>query len=354
VPIVTTTEIKFRPRETRDSVFKFIEAELTAARTDLPVAWEQANNGRMTKGAVDAILASMYLNAGVFKKNTGVSTTAYNSCAAVQIGAQTACDAAIAAANRILNAGVYQLADTFAQAFRADNSTSKENIFVIKFVNQAGLGLNFVMRALHYNQYTQITPWNGFATLAQTYNAFDAADKRRQVILAGPQVNVLTGVPVNDRGGSPLVFTTTISDITQATEGEGPRIYKWPADPAHVNQENGNDFAWFRLGEIYLIKAEALNELTPGSAQAVALLDSVRARKDTVAAPLSAVDRTVILNERLFELVGEGKRRQDLIRFGKYGDAWEWKPASAPHRILLPIPQVQMDANALLDQNPGY
>ncbi len=354
VPIVTTTEIKFRPRETRDSVFKFIEAELTAARTDLPVAWDQANNGRMTKGAVDAILASMYLNAGVFKKNTGVSTTAYNSCAAVQIGAQTACDAAIAAANRILNAGVYQLADTFAQAFRADNSTSKENIFVIKFVNQAGLGLNFVMRALHYNQYTQITPWNGFATLAQSYNAFDAADKRRQVILAGPQVNVLTGAPVNDRGGSPLVFTTTISDITQATEGEGPRIYKWPADPAHVNQENGNDFAWFRLGEIYLIKAEALNELTPGSAQAVALLDSLRARKDTVAAPLSAVDRTVILNERLFELVGEGKRRQDLIRFGKYGDAWEWKPASAPHRILLPIPQVQMDANALLDQNPGY
>src|SRR6266508_2597803 len=69
VPIVTTTEIKFRPRETRDSVFKFIEAELTAARTDLPVAWDQANNGRMTKGAVDAILASMYLNAGVFKKN---------------------------------------------------------------------------------------------------------------------------------------------------------------------------------------------------------------------------------------------------------------------------------------------
>jgi hypothetical protein len=79
VPIVTTTEIKARARDTRDSVFKFIESELLDARTDLPDSWPAASNGRLTKGAADAILASMYLNAGVWMKETGVSATAYNT-----------------------------------------------------------------------------------------------------------------------------------------------------------------------------------------------------------------------------------------------------------------------------------
>src|SRR5882762_5211487 len=69
VPIATTSEIKERARETRDSVFKFIESELLAVRPDLPLTRTAANNGRFTRGAVDAILASMYINAGVFTKD---------------------------------------------------------------------------------------------------------------------------------------------------------------------------------------------------------------------------------------------------------------------------------------------
>ena len=62
---------------------------------------------------------------------------------------------------------------------------------------------------------------------------------------------------MNDRTGARLVFTPTIANAAAATEGEGVRVAKWPPDPNHVLQENGNDFAYFRLGEIYLIKAEA-------------------------------------------------------------------------------------------------
>jgi hypothetical protein len=356
VPIATTTEIVARPKAPRDSVFRFIEAELTAARPLLPVTWPAASGGRMTKGAVDAILANMYLNAGVFAKNTGVSPTSYNSCTTVQIGAQNACQAAIATADLILNSTAgYQLADSFAQSFRADNSTSKENIFVIKFAPVDGLGLNFVMRSLHYNQYTP-TPWNGFAILAETFTAFDSTDRRRRVILQGPQVNVETGQPAKDRAGNPLSFTTAIADPTQATEGEGPRLYKWPADPKHIQQNNGNDYAWFRLGEILLIKAEALNELTPGDPAALALLNQLRARPlETVAPALAGpVTRDMILQERRFELTGEAKRRQDLIRNGKYTLAWGFKPASDVRNILMPIPQTQLDANPLLTQNTGY
>jgi len=230
----------------------------------------------------------------------------------------------------------------------------------VKFIAADGLGLDYAMAILHYNQYAPLTPWNGFAITAQTYNAFDSTDKRRQVVLIGRQRDVLTGGLINDRAGNPLIYTDTIHDIHSATEGEGGRIYKWPVDPAHVQQNSGNDYAWFRLGEIYLIKAEIENELG-NVALATALVDSLRARRDTVAAPLVTVNRAVILRERLFELLGEGKRRQDLIRFGAYTTRLDdpslvgGKSApAADYYVLAPIPQTQIDANPLLKQNPGY
>jgi hypothetical protein len=377
VPIDTTTEIDPGARSTRRELFDFIESELIAARDGgLPATWDAPNNGRLTKGAADAILASMYINAGVFTKDGaagGISATAYNSCLGVLVNAgQDACQAAIDASDRILNSGNYQLADSFPKAFRHDNGTSKENIFVVKFIPADGVGIGVTMAALHYCQYAPLTPWNGFSTLAATYGAFDATDKRRNAILMGPQKDVLSGALVTVRvsGACPaytpanaLVFTDTIHNITSASESEGGRIYKWPADPGHVAQNSGNDFAWFRLGEIYLIKAEALNEQTPGSGAALTLLNTLRARTgEAVNTPLAGtIDRAMILRERLFELFGEGKRRQDLIRFGAYTTRTDaasglvgGKTARADYYVLMPIPQTQINSNPLLVQNPGY
>lgn len=357
LPISTTGVIQALPNQSRDSVFRFIEAELLAARPALPVTWDAANNGRITKGAVDALLANMYINAGVFTKDGaagGISATSYNACTGVTVsGGLTACQAALNRSDSVLlSSAGYQLADTFAKSFRSDNANSKENIFVVKFIPQDGLGLNFVMRALHYNQFNP-SPWNGFATIAQTYNAFDSLDRRRQIFLVGAQRNVLTGALVNDRAGNPLVFTTTIADITQATEGEGARIYKYTADPGHVAQNNGNDFAWFRLAEMYLIKAEAELNGATGTSTPLALVRAVRARAfatDT----LSAITLPGMLQQRLFEFTGEAKRRQDLIRFGGYTAPWAFKVARPDQYVLMPIPQSQLDANPNLTQNPGY
>jgi len=285
-----------------------------------------------------------------------INPTAYNSCAGILVaGGIDACLAAVNRVDSILNSGVYALADTFTKIFRADNNLSTENIFVVKFAAADNLGFNMLQRTLHYNQFNP-SPWNGFSILAQSYNAFDSLDRRRQVFLVGPQKNVITGQPVNDRAGNPLVFTTTIANVNAATEGEGVRIYKWPADPNHVAQNNGNDYAWFRLSEMYLIKAEAKLNGAAGSSTPLALLRAVRARAfatDT----LSAVTLPVILRERLFEFASEGKRRQDLIRFGVYTQPWEFKTGpegQEPKRVLMPIPQGQIDANPLLNQNTGY
>ncbi len=348
VPIVSDTDIKPRERNTRAEVFAFIEKELNETRTVLPERWSTENSGRLTRGAADAILASMYLNAQVF---TGTVTTA-----GLQPGPAKWAEA-VAASDRILNSGVYSLAANWRSNFTFDNYQSPEIIMAVKFLNASGLGLNFLMRALHYTQFTP-SPWNGFATIAETYFAFDAADQRREIFLEGRQFNLETGAPVLDRTGNPLIFTPSIPDPTNASEGAGVRIAKWPVDPGHVNQDNGNDFAHFRLAEILLIKAEALNELGQ-TAAAVGLVNQVRARVFNPDKPIStglsqAAFRTAILNERLFELTAEAKRRQDLIRHGKFTAPWFNKAQREGYRILMPIPQTQVETNPLLVQNAGY
>lgn len=349
VPIATDPEVLARPRSTRAELFNFIEQELTEARNSLPTSWPANMNGRLTQGAVDAILASMYLNAEVF---TGTVTTS-----GLQRGPARWQDA-ITAADRVINSGVYSLAADWKSNFAPDNQLSPELILVLKFLNQAGLGNNSVMRRLHYNQLNP-TPWNGFATLAETFFKFDQDDMRTDIFLVGPQVNLDTGDPVTDRQGNPLNFTPTIGDIFQAAENEGVRILKWPPDPNRVGPDNGNDVAYFRLAEMYLIKAEALNELG-NTAAAVDLVNLVRERVFDPDKPIAAgaftqaTFRDRILLERLFELTAETKRRQDLVRHEKFTLPWAFKLQTEPYRILFPIPQRQLDTNPELQQNPGY
>jgi starch-binding outer membrane protein, SusD/RagB family len=350
VPVVTTTEIRPREQATRAEVFAFIETELNEARADLPDTWEASNYGRLTKGSVDAILANMYLNAQVF---TGTVTPA-----GLTRGPARWQDA-VTAADRVLNSGRYSLASNWRDNFTPTNENSPENIMVVRHSNAIpGIGMSFQMRGLHYNSFA-LSPWNGFATIATTYNAFDDADSRKNVFLVGPQVDLLTGQPIRDRAGNPLVFTPEIRDVTQAGEGEGARIYKYTVDPAAPDGgSHANDFVYFRLAEMIMVKAEALNELGQ-TAAAVPLVNQIRARAFTPARPLAtnisqAALRDAIFNERLYEFIGEAKRRQDMIRAGTYTNARLFKAASNPYRILMPIPQNQIETNPLLRQNPGY
>jgi hypothetical protein len=349
VPIVTDPAVQQRPQNTRAEVFAFVESELLAARPALPATWDAANAGRITQGAVDAILASLYLNAQVF---SGTVTEA-----GLQPGPARWQDAADAA-DRIFNSGVYSLATNWKSNFSPTNESSPENIFTARNNPQPGLGLTFINRAVHYNHYQSPGGWNGFSTMADTYNEFDNADLRKSIFLVGPQVSLETGLPINDRAGNRLVLTPTINDITQAAENEGVRVVKFPFDPAHSQEQMGNDFPLFRLAEIYLIKAEALNELgrTP---EAIPLVNAIRARVFDPPKPLSGglsqVElRTAIYNERLFELNNEAKRRQDMIRMGTFTGPFEYKEQREPYRILFPIPQTQLQTNPMLVQNPGY
>ena len=349
VPLVTTATAEPQPRVTRDSLFKFIETELVASRAMLPDKGK-TDYGRMTKGVADAILASMYINAPVFQ---GTPTAAGITLAAPRY------QDAITAADRVINSGLYSLAGDYRANFATTNEASPENIFVIVNSSTPGLGASFPMRVLHYNQLgVSGGPWNGFATLAETYRAYDPTDVRRSIFLVGQQTSFDTGRPVNDRAGAPLVFTDTIGDVTKANENEGARLLKFPPLTTAPNGDSHpNDFPYFRLAEMYMIKAEALVGLGRVP-EAMALVNQVRQRAFATARPVAAASqpaaRTVILNERLFEFVGEAKRRQDLVRLGGFTAARRFKPATEPYRVLFPIPSTQIANNPKLVQNPGY
>ena len=86
----------------------------------------------------------------------------------------------------------------------------------------------------------------------------------------------------------------------------------------------------------------------------MAIVNSIRTRAKNLtpfAGPLTADQ---LLAERGREMYVENVRRQDLIRFGKFNDAWWEKAASAATVNIFPIPKSQMDANSKLTQNPGY
>jgi hypothetical protein len=368
VPLVTSTELKQYPRSTRTEVFAFIEKELTESAPKLPNKWDAGSYGRITKGAANAILASLYLNAGVFNKNTGVNANGYNSCTVTVSGGKTGCQAAIDAANAVINSGQYAINANWKQNFAADNKSSPENIFVIVHTEKStqGIGGNWPMRTLHYNQLNSGwgSPWNGFATLAETYNAFTPTDDRRGMWLAGQAYSFETGQPVNDRTGNPLIFTEQIPDADQAGEGTGVRFNKFPPirSPA-TGSGQPNDFTFFRLSEMYLIRAEALNELGQ-TAAALADLTFIHNKHDPtnpITAATQAQIRDAILKERLLEFAAEGKRRTDLIRHGKFLKQWSTTMAhgkvdksAETYRILFPIPSPQLGSNPLLTQNPGY
>ncbi len=139
------------------------------------------------------------------------------------------------------------------------------------------------------------------------------------------------------------------------------------------------NFVFFRLAEAYLTRAEALNELGYPNAEALALINALRARAagnigTTVYAGIppatfATLDtqekfRQFIRDERFRELMFEGTRFYDLRRYDSYdgGDRAlratflddPTVPGADPGKILLPIPARDLRVNPNLTQNPPY
>ena len=131
----------------------------------------------------------------------------------------------------------------------------------------------------------------------------------------------------------------------------GARLSKYEYEMGSVNTMN-NDFAIYRYGEILLNKAEAMWRMNPSSGVALDLVNQIRTRAGVE--PFTELNADNFLAERGRELCFEAKRRPDMIRFGRWGDAWWEKGASEDFKTLMPIPADQITLNENLIQNPGY
>jgi len=337
VPIVTAAETdpdNPPARNTRTEVFDFVVAEIIAALPDLEDSHGAEGHGRVTTGAANTLLATVYLNAEVY---TG--TAMWSECLA-------ACDA-------VINSGEYALMPTVMDvfSFAYEGMANTEYILIVQKLPLDGVQAFRQMGTLHYNQHSG-SPWNGFAVLTDFYNSYDPSDDRLEQILVGQQY-VLYGPTAGDsafdRQGAPLVFTVDFP-LIDATEMDGPRMLKWPIDPNTSGWFSGADYAIFRYSHVLLMKAEAEFNLTGGGLASLNLVHE-RAGLD----PLTEISNAAILAERGHELLWEGFQRQDQIRHGTFLDAYKLKDyVSEDFRLLFPIPQTQMDANPNLVQNPGY
>ena len=276
-------------------------------------------------------------------------------------------------ANEVTAAG-YQLTapGKYFTNFSWDNSTlSREIIFgIINTSTNAPANTHTRWRmGMHYNQ--SPSSWNGFTTLADFYHSFEPGDER----IGGTYPNLTNynglntgfligqqygpgGVALKQRGGQPLIFTPDVN-LNYSTEAQGIRVIKYfpqPKPDGSVNDDFAtNTLVIFRYSDVLLMKAEAIMRggTDPNGQTAASIVNNLRTTRG--ASVLATVDAAAMLAERGRELYYEGWRRNDLIRFGKFNDPVDQRPAKSPaFRTIYPIPQRAVDSNPNLKQNAGY
>jgi len=336
-----------------DAVDKVI-ADVEMVMDDLPDGPTYHSN----KDAGKVLLMKAYLNKGAFANRQSPTFDVADMNKVIEL------------ADDIM-AGGYEIADNVYDNFAPNNDIiSTENIFTNQNVpGQGGDGNSVRSRwfcTLHYNQ--NPSGWNGFTTLADFYDKFDPADKRLsddydgQTDVSGIKMGLLLGQQYNEKGeeledrkGNKLAFTKEVDLIEKGNDLEirGIRVMKYPVD-YNNGDDVDNDLVIYRYSDVLLMKAEAIlrGGTATGGDTPLSLVNDIRAKRGVDL--LESVDLDVLLDERGFELYWEGHRRQDLIRFGKFLDAYSNKPASGPERLLFAIPSSALAVNPNLEQNPGY
>ncbi|HET6722951.1 MAG TPA: RagB/SusD family nutrient uptake outer membrane protein [Chitinophagaceae bacterium] len=343
----------------------FIISELNAIMNTLPDG-SPTSAFVANKDAARALLMKMYLNKGVYANRAAPTFAAADMTQVITL------------ADQIIGTNKYALNDNFFDAFAPDNDVkSKENIFSLLNTGTSARGSD-AMRGFQYmvNHYN-MNPggWNGWSTLSDFYDKFEATDQRRGVaysypgslpnpgnrvnvgFLIGQQYDLTTGTALNARNpaSAPLAFTKAVKireTDPNTLELAGVRAVKYAFDYGTSGDFKKNDYVMFRYADILLMKAEAMVR-SSNAAGALPIVNSIRAKRGATA--LASVDLNALLDERGRELYWESWRRQDLIRFGKYLLAWQEKPADAGTKnLLFPIPSSQLAVNPNLTQNPGY
>jgi hypothetical protein len=338
IPLVTEADpLGSAPpaQSTRQAIFDFVVSELNAIRPLLPLA-SPGTYGRATDAAASMLLAHVYLNAGVY---TGTPQYAQ----------------ALAAAQAAI-AGPFTLDPSYRHLFQADNHTSPEIIFPVIQDGQRTQsfgGTTFLVHAscggsMAASDYGVDGCWFGLRMKPEAYTRYLPGDQRASFFWTDGQTDSVFTISNYNNGIPAPKFTNKTSTGADGSNATHP----------------DTDFPMFRLGDAYLIYAEA--HLRGGGGDRPTALGYVNALRQRVSAGDVAdidFDLPLVLAERGRELLFEAHRRTDLIRYGLFTGGtylWSWKGGQATgvatdtYRDLYPLPASELTTNPNLTQNPGY
>lgn len=377
VPVVDKFDVPegFLPEQsTRKEVYDFIVKEVTENIPLVSAENNQQTYGKFNQWAGHALLAKMYLNAGVY-----AGSPEWDKC--IQ-----ECDA-------IINSVLFALGDNQKDVFITENENSQEIIFALPFDSKYVSDWNSFdihMETLQpENQATynlESSPWGGLCMIPQFISTFNEDDARYKDNLIKGQQYKANGdsiyATLGAYKGLPLAFVNEVPGIDASEEVHGFRLGKFEIEMGATNRLS-NDFPLFRYADILMMKAECL--LRQGNAdEAAAIVTKVRER-DFKSNPEEAVVtgsdlmqgssydyglRNYItsteeggadiqygrfLDELGWEFNQEGRRRTDMIRFGAFTTkSWLSHSPNGDYRALFPIPRAEIEKNSNLKQNPGY
>ncbi|MGE9313170.1 RagB/SusD family nutrient uptake outer membrane protein [Niabella sp. CJ426] len=385
-------------KATRAEVYNFVVSELKSALPFLKTTTGSATYGKVTAWMANALLAKTYLNAEVYS-----GAAKYNECIA-------ACDAIISSGNFAVEPRTSYLSQfyptngpsfkEFIFAIPYDPSTSNGYLYHARYDLNRNLGIKYrysgsTPGSYSFNQIIlNLTTGNGLinarpsgprATLSSFYNSYfktDAGDIRRDQWLVGNQfwsdgspMMVRTTKKGYDQfytgadGGDAYTYQLYIDSIISARQtlasidlgndeiawNMGIRNIKFLPDVNSSSRNQSNDAPIFRYSDILLMKAEAI--LRGGAATSghtpLSLVNMVRSNRTTSPA-WTSVTLDDLYAERAREFTWECWRRNDMIRFGRYENAYGFKSNADTYRRIFPIPTQAMNTNPKLVQNPGY
>jgi len=317
-------------KSSQKDVYKQIYSDLDEAEPILPdYAAGSMQKGRPSKQVVEGL----YAKAALYNEDW---TTALSK------------------AQLVLTSGLYKLMDDVRDVYDVskEDEARQENMWAFE-EESTSPGRSSQLMSLYgpknadgpeYGQssYGSIFAYQSF------FDSFDPKDARRQLL----DTNYI------DRRGN-LVAQKDITPIT--THGVLVKKYQ---DPNSVGGSAAVNIPILRLADIYLIAAEAENELNGPSDLAYSYINKVRERariSDLQTGLSKEAFLDSVLQERSWELFAEGDRWYDLTRRNRFldvipkavNDVFPTRAPEPKHRYF-PIPLDEINANPKLEQNPDW
>lgn len=358
-------------QNTRTEVFHFVVDELKACLTDLPDAGSRASYYRVDKAAAWVLLSRVYLNGAVY---TG-GTSFYDEAAQY--------------AAMVINDSHYQLATEYKHLFAGDNDAEHFN-----YGNTAAQEIIF---ASDNNSQTAYSYGGSTAVISATrdygmpdygLNAGWTCARSKPTLVSlfaslNDAPNIKEECVANAVGDDRAILCSYYNNkswkVRGLRSGNGTDAFydcwavtKWTnvgysSSYSPSSQEWAEtDIPMMRKAEAYLTYAEALTRggRQQGTLTALDAINTLRRRAN--ATTLTSLSLDNLIDEWGREFYAEGRRRSDLIRFGRFGGQntynWEGKggkndgvKSTFPAEYnLFPLPHNVLQQTPSWKQNSGY